>query len=50
MFGLNPALRGVQDLIRMLKSEWVKTLSGQEISKRISGVGNVMSLNPVFTP
>jgi stage II sporulation protein D len=46
-----PYLRGVQDFDRDVREcQWVKTLSGQEISKRISGVGNVMSLTPSFTP
>ena len=46
-----PYLRGVQDFDHNVSAcQWVKTLSGQEISERISGVGNVMSLNPRFTP
>ena len=46
-----PYLRGVQDFDQNVREcQWVKTLSGQEISKRISGVGNVVSLSPSFTP
>ena len=46
-----PYLRGVQDFDRDISAcQWVKTLSGQEITERISGVGNVMSLSPSFTP
>ena len=46
-----PYLRGVQDYDQNVKAcQWVRTFSGEEITKRISGVGNVVSLSPRFTP
>ena len=46
-----PYLRGVQDYDQNVAAcQWVRTFSGEEISKRIAGVGNVVSLSPKFTP
>lgn len=46
-----PYLRGVQDFDQdFSQCQWVKTFSPEELNKRISGVGNVLSLNPTFTP
>ena len=46
-----PYLRRVQDYDQNVAAcQWVRTFSGEEISKRISGVGNVVSLSPKFTP
>ncbi len=46
-----PYLRGVQDFDRDISAcQWEKILSTAEINQRIAGVGNVLSLNPSFTP
>lgn len=46
-----PYLRGVQDFDQNVRAcQWVKTFSPKEINKRISGVGNLVSLTPTLTP
>lgn len=46
-----PYLRGVQDFdLNIPACQWEKTLSSEEINQRITGVGNVLSLSPRFTP
>lgn len=45
-----PYLRGVQDFDQNVRAcLWVKTITGDEISKRIFGVGNVVSLSANLT-
>lgn len=46
-----PYLRGVQDFDQNVRAcQWVKTFSPKELNKRISGVGNLVSLTPTLTP
>ncbi len=46
-----PYLRGVQDFDQdVSQCQWVKSFSGKELSKRLSGVGNVVSISPTLTP
>lgn len=45
-----PYLRGVQDFDQNVSAcQWAKTFSGEELSQRLTGVGNVLSLTPTFT-
>ncbi len=45
-----PYLRGVQDFdTEVSQCQWVKTFTGQELSQKISGVGNVVSISPTLT-
>ena len=45
-----PYLRGVDDYDQNVSAcQWEKTFSGNEISKRISGVGNIVSLSASLT-
>ena len=45
-----PYLRGVEGYDEDVSAcQWMKTFSSQELSRRISGVGNVMSLMPILT-
>jgi len=46
-----PYLRGVKDFDQNVSAcQWVKTFSPEELNRRISGVGNLVSLNPTLTP
>ncbi len=46
-----PYLRGVQDFDQNVRAcQWVKTFSPKDLNKRISGVGNLVSLTPTLTP
>lgn len=46
-----PYLRGVQDFDQNVRAcQWVKTFSPEDLNKRISGVGNLVSLTPTLTP
>lgn len=46
-----PYLRGVQDFDQNVRAcQWAKTFSPEELNRRISGVGNLMSLSPTLTP
>jgi len=46
-----PYLRAVQDFDQNVSAcQWVKTFSSEELKRRISGVGNLMSLTPTLTP
>ncbi len=45
-----PYLRGVQDYDQdVTQCQWVKSFSPEELNKRISGVGNVVSITPTLT-
>lgn len=46
-----PYLRGVQDFDQNVSGcQWIKTFSPEELNRRISGVGSLMSLSPILTP
>ncbi len=46
-----PYLRGVQDFDQdVTQCQWVKSFSGEELNKRLSGVGKVVSITPTLTP
>ena len=46
-----PYLRGVQDYDQdVTQCQWVKSFSGEELTKRLSGVGDVVSITPILTP
>ena len=46
-----PYLRGVRDFDQNIRGcQWEKMLSGEEINQQITGVGNITSLIPSFTP
>ncbi len=46
-----PYLRGVQDFDQdVTQCQWVKSFSAEELSKRLAGVGNVVSISPTLTP
>ena len=45
-----PYLRGVQDFDQdVTQCQWVKSFSPEELNKRLSGVGNVVSISPTVT-
>ncbi|MBW4665262.1 MAG: SpoIID/LytB domain-containing protein [Chroococcus sp. CMT-3BRIN-NPC107] len=46
-----PYLRGVQDYDQdITQCQWVKSFSGEELTKRLSGVGDIVSISPTLTP
>ncbi len=46
-----PYLRAVQDFDQSVSAcQWMKTFSPEELNRRISGVGNLVSLTPILTP
>ncbi len=46
-----PYLRGVQDYDQgITQCQWAKSFSGEELTKRLSGVGNLVSISPTLTP
>ncbi len=45
-----PYLRGVRDYDQdVTQCQWVKSFSPEELNKRISGVGNIVSITPTMT-
>lgn len=45
-----PYLRGVQDFdADVSQCQWAKSFTGEELSQKISGVGNLVSLSPTLT-
>jgi stage II sporulation protein D len=46
-----PYLRGVQDYDQNItQCQWAKSFSPEELTKRLSGVGDIVSISPVLTP
>lgn len=46
-----PYLRGVRDYDQdITQCQWVKSFSSEELTKRLSGVGDIVSISPTLTP